>query len=552
MASNKVSEDCRQSYASIEAGKAAMRTVGQDDELTQRGANPRTGLVTPFVTTGGKPSTENDYMQAQIRDPRQRHRSHGRWKQDGMSWSFTDSPLPSPVAQSAHEFCRGAWIKSLQDKFLVDMPGVDDPEPPQMTMKQIKEYQNGIKIIYGRGCEEKAAKASNPGAIQTISPDLTRKGVDRGASSHECGPAARRSKLKDSQGLLRARLLDESTENPFIGRLHSTTTIVQPTRLTQFLPNIDLLHPSHLSNLPLSYRRPANLSPSCPQRLKPSADDLSAAPSRPKVRRQDEAIEVPRVGLNQCFSDLEKNAQHFHERSTVLKEEVMTEGAGVELSKVRARLRLSQTCKCSRCVDTNNAPALCAISDNVLREARSSVKRTHTEDKGSTNSETRQGAPEAEKAKVLGSGSDPNPLPSRQSELETSEFSPSSAPPQTSDLRRSKSFVRRAEKIIALVDMMPILDLVWAQHRLSDVLQHVLLTFHHALPASRVLRRVDARVEEYVVAVRQVLIAAVYLVILLKVVITVVRVVGLLLNILLIISWPVRAVGVVVRWFLLG
>ena len=381
---------------------------------------------------------------------------------------------------------------------------------------------------------------------------MARNGVDRGTSPHECGPAARRSKPKDSQGLLPARLLDDGTEIPFVGRLHSTTTVVQPTRLSQFLPKIDLVHPSHFSNLPLSYRRPANLSPSCPQRLKPSADDLSAAPSRPKVRRQDEAIEVPRVGLDQRFSDLEKNAEHSNERSTVLKEEVMTEGAGVELRKVSARLQLSQTCKCSRCVYTNNAPALCAVSGNVLREARSSVKRAHTEDKGSTNSETRQTAPEAEGAKVLGSGSDPNALPSRQSELETSGFCHSSAPPQTSDLRRSKSFVRRAEKIMALLDMMPTLDLVWTQHRLSNVLQHVLLTFHHALPASRVLRRVDARVEEYVVAVRQVLIAAVYLLILLKVVITVVRMVGLLLNILLIISWPARAVGVVVRWFLLG
>ena len=135
---------------------------------------------------------------------------------------------------------------------------------------------------------------------------------------------------------------------------------------------------------------------------------------------------------------------------------------------------------------------------------------------------------------------------------ETSPMAPGAEIAKVSDLRRSNSFVRRVERISTLLDMMPTLGVVWAQHRLSKVLQHLLLTFHHALPASRVLRRADARVEEYVVAVRQVLIAAVYLVILLKVIITVVRVVGLLLSIILIISWPARAVGVVVRWFLLG
>ena len=326
MASNTVSEECRQSYASIAAGKAAMRTVGQDDELTQRGANPRTGLVTP-VTTGGRLTTGNDYLKAKVRDPKQRHRSHGRWEQDDMSWSFIDSPLPSPVAQSANVFCRGASIKSLQDHFVVDMPGVDDPEPPQMTMKQIKEYQKSIQKRYGT-CEEQAVKGSDPSPIQKMSPRITKEGNDKGASPHECDPPARQSRLKDSHRLLRARILDESPGNPFIGGLHSTTTVVQPTKLKWFLPKIDLLHPSPISNLPLPDRRLANLSPSCPQHLKPSADDLSAAPSQPKVRRQGEATKMPRVGLDQCCSDVETNAQHSHERSTVLREEVMTEGAG--------------------------------------------------------------------------------------------------------------------------------------------------------------------------------------------------------------------------------
>ena len=543
MASSKVSEDCRQSYASIAAGKAAMRTVDQDDELTQRGANPRTGLVTPFVTIGGRLTTGNDYLKAKIRDSKQRHGSHGRWKQDDLSWNFTDSPLPSPVAQSAN-FCCGPSIKSLQDRFVVDMPGVDDPEPPQMTMKQIKEYQNCVKRS---SCEEQAVKDSNSSPIQNKSPNTIKKQNDRGTSPHECDPAARQSRPKDSQRLLRARILDESTENPFTGWLHSPTTVVQPTRLRRCLPKIDLPHRLHFSDPPLSHRRPAKLSPSCPQRLRP--DEVSAAPSRPKMRRQDEAIKVPRVGLNQCFSDLKTKFQHSHERSTVLREEVMTEGAGVELSKVRSSLRPSQTCKCSRCMDTDNAPALFAVNGNVIGEARSSRRKEYTEDKvfSSATLETSRVAPEAKIAKVLGSALNSNSLPSTQSELEMTQLFP-----QTNDLCRSDSFVRRVERITTLLDMMPTLHVVWAQHRLSKVLDHVLLTFYHALPASRLLRRADARVEEYVVAVRQVLFAAVYLVILFKIVITLVRVVGLLLNIILIVSWPVRAVGVVVRWFLLG
>ena len=108
------------------------RMVSQEDRLVQRGANPRTGLVTPFVTADKfKGSPGNGYINIKGHHGMRRHRTNGRWKQDGIGWSLTDSPLPSPAVQGDGEeqhFSRSFNI--LPDRFVVEMPGVDNPCPP--------------------------------------------------------------------------------------------------------------------------------------------------------------------------------------------------------------------------------------------------------------------------------------------------------------------------------------------------------------------------------------------------------------------------------------
>lgn len=141
------------------AGKEKMRTVSKDDQLVQRGANPRTGLVSPFIVSDSSDDNlvGHDYVKVGKiqRDktplPEGRTRS-GKWKQQGAGWSLVESPLLSPIAQSINDpLSRKVSVKKLEDKLIVEMPGVDNPEPENMTDEQIRRYQEGVARAYKHG-----------------------------------------------------------------------------------------------------------------------------------------------------------------------------------------------------------------------------------------------------------------------------------------------------------------------------------------------------------------------------------------------------------------
>ena len=139
------------------ARRERMRTVSRDDQLVERGANPRTGLVSPFVVSdNSEERLGGDYItvgESGPADPLPRRRTHsGRWKQNSHEWSLVESPLLSPIAQSmSDKMSRTVSIKQLEDRLLVEMPGVDNPEPENMTDEHIKEYQERIALAYRRG-----------------------------------------------------------------------------------------------------------------------------------------------------------------------------------------------------------------------------------------------------------------------------------------------------------------------------------------------------------------------------------------------------------------
>ena len=135
-----------------------MRTVSSDDQLTVRGANPRTGLVSPFVLTDASssgPDSDPDYIN--IPHPKSgrvaRTRS-GKWKQDGQGWSLVESPLLSPIAQSTNGTIRGPSRQisagKLGDKLLQHMPGVDDPEPVNMRDWEVRKFQENLADLRRR------------------------------------------------------------------------------------------------------------------------------------------------------------------------------------------------------------------------------------------------------------------------------------------------------------------------------------------------------------------------------------------------------------------
>ena len=127
--------------------KNRMRTVDSDDRLTVRGANPRTGLVSPAIVSDNSDSSPaEDYVNIR-RPPISRNRS-GKWKAEGQGWSLVESPRLSPIPQSTHgQPSRQVSMRDLQDKLLLEMSGVDDPEMENMTEQRTREYQEKLARI---------------------------------------------------------------------------------------------------------------------------------------------------------------------------------------------------------------------------------------------------------------------------------------------------------------------------------------------------------------------------------------------------------------------
>ena len=146
----------KQAREAIERSK--MRTVSRDDQLVQRGANPRTGLVSPFVVSN---SSEDSLAQDCVNLckaqgdgwllPKDRARSE-QWKQQGGGWRLVESPSLSPIAQSINDpLSRKVSVKQPEDKLLFEMPGVEIQAPENMTDQQIKRYQEDIAHAYRHG-----------------------------------------------------------------------------------------------------------------------------------------------------------------------------------------------------------------------------------------------------------------------------------------------------------------------------------------------------------------------------------------------------------------
>ena len=146
------------------ARRRRMRTVSRDDELVERGANPRTGLVSPFVASdNSEESRRSDYIgESNVgnigsagQSPRRRTRS-GKWKQDSLGWSLVESPLLSTIDQSmSDKMSHVGTLKQSGDQML------NDTDPKYMTDGEIKAYQEEIARVYRRG----------GGSIAMLDPD---------------------------------------------------------------------------------------------------------------------------------------------------------------------------------------------------------------------------------------------------------------------------------------------------------------------------------------------------------------------------------------------
>lgn len=137
------------------AMRSRMRMVSRDDELMQRGANPRTGFVSPELVAdniGG--GARNGQIAAE--HPKElkggKNDMGGQWKQNDLGWSLIESPSFSPSAEDfGKEPGRALLVDKLQDQCMEVMPGVDKSVPVETTSAQIQQYQKKFPDVYTSG-----------------------------------------------------------------------------------------------------------------------------------------------------------------------------------------------------------------------------------------------------------------------------------------------------------------------------------------------------------------------------------------------------------------
>ncbi|KAI9870635.1 MAG: hypothetical protein M1830_004013, partial [Pleopsidium flavum] len=136
-----------------------LRTVSREDTLVGRGANPRTGVVSPYATSesagSGYITRGRREESAGWREKRMGRSASGRWLQDSHGWSLVESLVVAPIEQSetpVEERRRSSVpVRELQDKFVVNMPSASEPAPLGMSKEHIEEYQRSVMRAYRDG-----------------------------------------------------------------------------------------------------------------------------------------------------------------------------------------------------------------------------------------------------------------------------------------------------------------------------------------------------------------------------------------------------------------
>ncbi|KLJ13237.1 hypothetical protein EMPG_11813 [Blastomyces silverae] len=168
-------QDERQKRQATKSGKKQknnrkhQRTVSRDDQLIVRGANPRTGVVSPSIMSGGSDSS--------FRDSQEENATLQKWRLKGNEWISLDknekSPFPSPsgneIAQTEFPGLQRSKTESVglntsapptecapnsinpEDKFVVNMPSAREPSPLTMTAQQIVDFQKTLERVHHEG-----------------------------------------------------------------------------------------------------------------------------------------------------------------------------------------------------------------------------------------------------------------------------------------------------------------------------------------------------------------------------------------------------------------
>lgn len=228
--------------------RGRMLTVDKEDELIIRGANPRTGVVTPWE--GSQASGEGGSWlsrgRGDILGRGKSRESSGKWTQEEHGWSLVQEPGSSPGQQAdGGKPIHGMSVKDLEDKIVVNMPGVDNPDPPSVTAEQIRFYQEGVERAYNKA-------GVSHGLVDPQTLPSPRPETPEGPST----PPSKLQKIRRKEVGSAMSERNNSTDTVVINREATVATAIPPTFRdgTSATPSFNVIPPS--SSASPSSKRP--------------------------------------------------------------------------------------------------------------------------------------------------------------------------------------------------------------------------------------------------------------------------------------------------------
>ena len=220
--------------------RGRMLTVSKEDELVSRGANPRTGVVTPWE--GSEVSGEGGSWLSRERGdtlgPGTSRESSGKWTQEENGWSLIPELTSSPARQAdagKSVPIPGVSVKGLEDRFVVNMPGVDNPNPTRVTAEQIRFYRKGVERAYRKAGDSNGLV--NPETLPT-----PRTQTPEGPST----PPTRLQKIPRKEVGSAVREREDSTGTVLVNRQATTGAAISPTFRNDMreTPKVKIVSPS--------------------------------------------------------------------------------------------------------------------------------------------------------------------------------------------------------------------------------------------------------------------------------------------------------------------
>jgi hypothetical protein len=344
-------------------GRYRTRTIFKEDEFVHRGANPRTGIVSPFVF--------DEWNGEDCRSPDMRGKwtESGRaddesWAEDVPQWGMVESALLSSTAQSFDDgsSCEKRSGKTKNSQISSDV----NSRPAEMTDEKALKYQAAVRNRCGSvsktamrrpillnsaqwvpaspipplvGLQHIRRKkvgsgpihvggVSNPETIKVVGQDIRQrisKKDNAACKTNAANSIAPRNTpaiaLLDHTSHLNGELADPTASRDNI--IEAAASKTEPLGLGQYVPHLRFLQQNPATSLSTSYRRPAHLL-AVQQRaigMKENGRDLFGvldggtlsqarrSEQRPQVHRRFGAVSIPTMEFHE--SEWEDGRQYF-------------------------------------------------------------------------------------------------------------------------------------------------------------------------------------------------------------------------------------------------